>query len=48
MNEKVKTICLVIITLSVLASAIAFVWDVVEKQAYFEKESKKLENIWIR
>ena len=27
MNEKIKTICLILITISILISAVAFVWS---------------------
>ena len=40
MNEKLKIICFVLITIAVVISAIFYCWDVWERQKYFERERR--------
>ena len=38
MKEKIKTICLILITLAILVTVVFYCWDTIEKQRYFGKE----------
>ena len=40
-NQQIKTICLVLITLTIMVSAGFYVWDTIEKQSYFEKQEQE-------
>ena len=40
MNEKIKIICFVLITIAVVISAVFYCWNVWERQMYFERERR--------
>jgi type II secretory pathway component PulL len=41
MPEKLKTICLILITLTVVVSAVFWCWSILKKQAYYERQEMR-------
>lgn len=38
--QKIKIICLVLITIAILIGVTIYVWDTIEKRAYFERQEQ--------
>jgi len=45
MSQKIKTICLVLITLAILSAVGFYCWSVYERQVYFERDEMFRKNL---
>ena len=45
MSQKIKTICLVLITLAILSAVGFYCWSVYEQQVYFERDEMFRKNL---
>ena len=46
MKEKIKTICLIVITFAIFVGAVSYCWSVFEKQIYHYQKQKCVETCY--